>query len=65
MSMTESAMNAVLSVTPEHPLKGLRPEEDPLPRILEILEAKPKSAAGLFAPPERRPWLPDTQQAVA
>lgn len=52
-------------VTPEHPLKGLRPEEDPLPRILEILEAKPKSAAELFVPPKRRPWLPDTQREVA
>ena len=29
-------------VTPDHPLKGLKPDEDPLPRILEIL-ASPKA----------------------
>ena len=27
---------------PEFPLRGLKPEEDPLPRILEQLEKKPE-----------------------
>ena len=31
-------------VAPEHPLKGLKPDEDPLPRILELLDAKGKTA---------------------
>ena len=32
-------------VTPDHPLKGLKPEEDPLPRILEALAAPVKKVA--------------------
>ena len=32
-------------VAPDHPLKGLKPEEDPLPRILEALAPPVKKAA--------------------
>ena len=32
-------------VAPETALKGLRADEDPLPKVLEILEAKLKKAA--------------------
>jgi hypothetical protein len=31
-------------VVPDHPLKGLKPDEDPLPRILEALGSGPKTA---------------------
>jgi len=40
-------------VAPEHPLKGLKPDEDPLPRILEFLEAKVKTAQ--FQAPAAKP----------
>jgi carboxyl-terminal processing protease len=36
-------------VSPDHPLKGLKPGEDPLPRILEGLEADAKPASGKTA----------------
>ena len=32
-------------VVPDHPLKGLKPEEDPLPRILDVLEPPAKHAS--------------------
>ena len=47
---TKAAPKAPLSygVVPEHPLKGLKPDEDPLPRILELLE--PKTAVSALGP---------------
>jgi carboxyl-terminal processing protease len=46
-------------VVPDHPLKGLKPEEDPLPKILEVLESGAKHASlgtGAFAP-QGQLWL--------
>ena len=45
-------------VVPDHPLKGLKPEEDPLPRILESLEG-PARHAGLAPQGFGQPSQPD------
>lgn len=37
-------------VVPDHPLKGLKPDEDPLPKILEALDAPVKAASIAEAP---------------
>jgi carboxyl-terminal processing protease len=41
-------------MVPENPLKGLKPDEDPLPKILEVLEAKSKNAQLLPVPARTR-----------
>ena len=51
-------------VVPDHPLKGLKPDEDPLPKILEVLDGPAKHASlGLASPRLTSAWgrgaLPD------
>jgi carboxyl-terminal processing protease len=47
-------------VVPQHPLKGLKPGDDPLPKVLEILAKPPAETASKEAPatPPRLPAVP-------
>jgi carboxyl-terminal processing protease len=43
------------AVVPEQPLRGLRPDEDPVPKALELLETAPDRKASLLFHPLRLP----------
>jgi carboxyl-terminal processing protease len=54
----DKAASQNYGVAPEHPLKGLKPEEDPMARILDILDSKaPQTSKLLPALGVKEAWL--------